>query len=352
MSKYLVLKQLSSLIEKYTPKLGTLIQTLPDSDIFENPKTLTTELYTINGVNIPIVKPTPPQQPPLSLKTLNDLKKYLKDSKSKQILDEYIKQQEAYESQQKIQQPLLAIERAKETIKATRKGNQKAIEGAPSATMGKEKALGDMDEKELALFIKRKDILISDRDKAAKLLIKSQQTPKEKLAIEAAPKAEPKPAPKAEPKPAPKAEQKPELTKQQALKDVENTFLDITPVAEAITDETTKKAEERDQLKAEILKKIAQIYKFKDTLPFETQDEFDEYLKSMEKTKRDWKSIGGNTSTISTPLNNLKKLFKEKLEALEAERIKAEEEAQAKAERKAAKKAARKAKEQAATKPE
>jgi hypothetical protein len=354
MSKYLVLKQLSSLIEKYTPKLGTLIQTLPDSDIFENPKTLTTELYTINGVNIPIVKPTPPQQPPLSLKTLNDLKKYLKDSKSKQILDEYIKQQEAYESQQKIQQPLLAIERAKETIKATRKDNQKAIEGAPSATMGKEKAFEDMDEKELALFIKRKDILISDRDKAAKLLIKLQQTPKEKLAIEAAPKAkaEPKPAPKAEPKPAPKAEPKPELTKEQALKDVENTFLDITPVAEAITAETTKKAEERDKMKEEILKKIAQIYKFKETLPFETQDEFDEYLKSMEKTKRDWKSIGGNTSTISTPLNNLKKLFKAKLEALEAERIKAEEEAQAKAERKAAKKAARKAKEQAAAKPE
>ena len=352
MSKYLVLKQLSSLIEKYTPKLGTLIQTLPnDNDIFENPRTLTTQLYTINGVNVPIVKPTPPQEPPLSLKTLNDLKKYLKDSKSKEILDEYIKQQEVYESQQKVLQPLLAIEKAKQNIKATPKGNQKAIEGTPSATKGAEKAFEDMDEKELAVFIKRKDILISDRDKAAKLLIKLQQKPKEILALPA-PKAkeEAKPTPKkeeAKPAPAPKKE-KPELTKEQAIEEVEQKFFDITPIAEEITDETTKKAEERDKMKKDILKKVKQIYEFKKTLPFETQDEFDEYLKTMEKTKADWKSIQGNTSTISTPLNNLKKLFKAKMEALEAERIKAEEEAQAEAQAKAERKAAKAAKKAAA----
>ena len=348
-SKYLVLKNLSSLIDKYTPKIGTLIQTLPDSDIFENPKTLTTKLYTINGVNVPIVKPLQQQDPPLSLKTLMDLKKYLKDSKSKEILDEYIKQQEIYESQQQIKQPLIAIEQAKQTIKATPKGNQKAIEEKPSATKGIEKSFKDMDQKELAIFIKRKDILITDRDEAAKILIKLQQTPKEKLAIEAAPKAAVKPAPKKEEaKPA----QKPELTKEQAIEDVEQRFFDITPIAEKITDETTKKAEERDKMKKDILKKVKQIYELKKTLPFETQDEFDEYLKTMEKTKADWKSIQGNTSTISTPLNNLKKLFKAKMEALEAERIKAEEEAQAEAEAKAARKAAKKAARKAVEKPE
>ena len=248
-------------------------------------------------------------------------------------------------------QPLLAIEKAKQNIKATPKGNQKAIEGTPSATKGAEKAFEDMDEKELAVFIKRKDILISDRDKAAKLLIKLQQKPKEILALPA-PKAkeEAKPTPKkeeAKPAPAPKKE-KPELTKEQAIEEVEQKFFDITPIAEEITDETTKKAEERDKMKKDILKKVKQIYEFKKTLPFETQDDFDEYLKTMEKTKADWKSIQGNTSTISTPLNNLKKLFKAKMEALEAERIKAEEEAQAEAQAKAERKAAKAAKKAAA----
>ena len=101
-------------------------------------------------------------------------------------------------------------------------------------------------------------------------------------------------------------------------------------------------------MKKDILKKVKQIYEFKKTLPFETQDDFDEYLKTMEKTKADWKSIKGNTSTISTPLNNLKKLFKAKMEALEAERIKAEEEAQAEAQAKAERKAAKAAKKAAA----
>ena len=344
MTKQLILKDLSKLVQRYTPKQGVLIQSLPQDEIFEYPKTDTTVLYTVKGYDVPIVEKTPAQAPPLPISLLMDLKKYLKDAKSKEIINQYIEQTKQLQLEYKApirpieeekKKAQKTIERAKETKKAIAGGNQKAIEETPSATKGKDKALEDMDEKELALFIKRKDILISDRDKAAKLLIKLQQTPKEKLAIEEAPKA------KAETKPAPKAEPKPELTKEQALKDVENTFLDITPVAEAITDETTKKAEERDQLKKDILKQVKLIYKFKDTLPFETQDEFDEYLKSMEKTKRDWKSIGGNTSTISTPLNNLKKLFKEKLEALEAE-------AQAKAERKAAKKAAKKA----ATKPE
>ena len=298
-SKYLVLKNLSSLIDKYTPKIGTLIQTLPDSDIFENPKTLTTKIYTINGVNVPIVKPLQQQDPPLSLKTLMDLKKYLKDSKSKEILDEYIKQQEIYESQQQIKQPLIAIEQAKQTIKATPKGNQKAIEEKPSATKGKEKALEDMDQYELTKFLKRDDISVSDKKKASKLLIKLQQTPKEKLAIEAAPKAKPKEAVKAEEKP---------LTEKETIKAIEKEILDETPIVQ-----TDEEAKMRDEMEKEILDKIKEIYALKKTLPFKSEDEFLEYKKSFKKIKADWKKIGKNTSTITTPLNQLEKAFFEKL---------------------------------------
>jgi hypothetical protein len=350
MTKQLILKDLSKLVQRYTPKQGVLIQSLPQDEIFEYPKSDTTRIYRVKNYDVPIVEKTPAQAPPLPISLLMDLKKYLKDAKSKEIINQYIEQTK--QLQLEYEEPIRPIEEEKKKAQKTiEKENQKAIQGAPLALKAKEKSIEDMDEKELALFIKRSDISVSDKKKAAKLMIKLQQKPKEKLAIEAAPKAkaEPKPVPKAESKPAPKVEAKPELTKEQAIEDIKQTFLDKTPVVEAITAETTKKAEERDQLKKEILKKVKEIYKFKDTLPFETQEDFDEYLKQMEKTKKDWKDIGGNTSTISTPLNNLKKLFKAKLEALEAERIKAEQEAQAKAERKAAKKAARKAQAEAET---
>jgi len=355
MTNRLILKDLSKLVERYTPKQGVLIQSLPQDEIFEYPKSDTTVLYTVKGYDIPIVEKTPAQAPPLPISLLMDLKKYLKDAKSKEIINQYIEQTKLQQLEYKApirpieeekKKAQKTIEKEKEKPKAIQVGNQKAIEETPSATKGKEKALEDMDQYELAKFITRSDISVSDKKKASKLMIKLQQKPKKMLAIEAAPKAKPKETVK--PTEAPKAELKPELTKEQAIEDVKQKFFDITPIAEAITDKTTKEAEKRDQMQKDILKQIKQIYKFKETLPFETQDEFDEYLKSMEKTKKDWKDIGGNTSTITTPLNNLKKLFKVKLEALEAERIKAEEEAQAKAERKAAKKAAKKA----AAKPE
>jgi hypothetical protein len=340
MTNKLILKDLSKLVQKYTTKQGVLIQSLPQDEIFEYPKTDTTVIYTVKGYDVPIVKPTPAQAPPLPISLLMDLKKYLKDAKSKEIINQYIEQTKQLQLEYKA--PIRPIEEEKkkaqktiekETKKAIAGGNQKAIEETPSATKGKEKALEDMDEKELALFIKRKDILISDRDKAAKLLIKLQQTPKEKLAIEAAPKAEPKPAPKAEPKPAPKAEQKekPEidpinLTDEQALKQLE------APVVE-------------DERKANIRERIVEIYEFKKillgkiegTLPFKNEDELKEYENSFKKDKTYWSANGGNTSTITTPLNALKKLFYKRM----GDEMRAEQERQAKAAEKAAKKAAK-----------
>jgi len=353
MSKYLVLKQLSSLIEKYTPKLGTLIQTLPADDIFENPRTLTTQLYNINGVNVPIVKPTPPQQPPLSLKTLNDLKRYLKDSKSKEILSEYIKQQEAYESQQKLQEPLLAIERAKQTKKEVEKEDLKAIEG---------KALEDMTEAELVEFNKRDDISVSDKKKALNLIIKLRQKPKKMLAIEASPKekVKEKVKEKEKEKEAPKKEEAEvvrevdpnNLTDEQALKQLE------PPIVE-------------DEAKAKIRERIVEIYKFKDilngkkkgTLPFKTEDELIEYVASFKKAKKEWSNLGGNTSTITTPLNQLMRLYgikkreekkrQEELQAEEERQIKLQKEKEAEeAKKKAEKKPKKKAKAAAEAKPE
>jgi hypothetical protein len=347
MTKQLILKDLSKLVQRYTPKQGVLIQSLPQDEIFEYPKSDTTRLYRIKNYDVPIVEKTPAQAPPLPISLLMDLKKYLKDAKSKEIINQYIEQTKQLQLEYK--EPIRPIEEEKKKAQKTiEKENQKAIQGAPLALKAGEKALEDMDEKELALFIKRSDISVSDKKKAAKLMIKLQQKPKEKLAIEAAPKAkaEPKPAPKAkaetapapkkeEAKPTPKAEEteKPEidpinLTDEQALKQLE------PPVVE-------------DERKANIRERIVEIYTFKDilsgkikgTLPFKNEDELKEYENSFKQDKKYWSANGGNTSTITTPLNALKKLFYKRM----GDEMRAEKEKEAK---KAAKEAVKKAKEE------
>jgi hypothetical protein len=167
MTKQLILKDLSKLVQQYTKKQGVLIQSLPQDEIFEYPKTDTTVLYNVKGIDVPIVKPTPSQAPPLPLSLLMDLKKYLKDAKSKEIINQYIEQTKQQQLEYKA--PLRPIEEEKKKAQKTiEKENQKAIEEKPSEVKGKEKALKDMNQIELREFFLRKDILISDRNKAIK----------------------------------------------------------------------------------------------------------------------------------------------------------------------------------------
>jgi len=353
MTKQLILKDLSKLVQRYTPKQGVLIQSLPQDEIFEYPKSDTTRIYRIKNYDVPIVEKTPAQAPPLPISLLMDLKKYLKDAKSKEIINQYIEQTKQLQLEYK--EPIRPIEEEKKKAQKTiEKENQKAIQGAPLALKAKEKSFEDMDQYELAKFITRSDISVSDKKKASKLMIKLQQKPKEKLAIEAAPKAkaEPKPAPKVEPKPAPKKEEVEvevvrevdpvNLTDEQALKQLE------APVVE-------------DVRKSKIRERIVEIYKFKDILdgkikgklPFKTEDELIEYVDSFKQDKKYWNANGGNTSTITTPLNQLMRLFgrkkreeKEKAEAKKAEKAAKEAAKKAKEEEEAKAKAEAEAKEQ------
>lgn len=321
MTKQLILKDLSKLVQKYTTKQGVLIQSLPQDEIFEYPKTETTVLYRVKGVDIPIIEKTPPQAPPLPLSLLMDLKKYLKDTKSKEIISQYIEQTK--QQQLDYVAPIRPIEEEK---KKAQKTIEKEKVKEPLALKGTEKALEDMTQIELVKFLKRDDISVSDKKKASKLLIKLQQKPKEMLAIEATPKKEaPKPAPKKEEAKKEEAEVVREvdpvnLTDEQALKQLEPPFV-----------EPEKKAKIRDR--------IVEIYKFKDilegkikgTLPFKNEDELLEYVDSFKPAKKQWKDNGGNTSTITTPLNQLIKLFRKKmLEEKAAEEERLAEEAEAK----------------------
>ena len=342
MTKQLILKDLSKLVQKYTTKQGVLIQSLPQDEIFEYPKSDTTVLYRVKGVDIPIIEKTPPQAPPLPLSLLMDLKKYLKDTKSKEIISQYIEQTK--QQQLDYEAPIRPIEEEK---KKAQKTIEKEKVKEPLALKGTEKALEDMTQIELVKFLKRDDISVSDKKKASKLLIKLQQKPKEMLAIEAPPKKEaPKPAPKKEEAKKEEAEVVREvdpvnLTDEQALKQLEPPFV-----------EPEKKGKIRDR--------IVEIYKFKDilegkikgTLPFKNEDEMLEYTKSFKQDKKDWKTMGGNTSTITTPLNKLKIVYYTKIrEEKLAEQKRQAEEAEAKElkEEKKAKAAAKKAKAKAAT---
>lgn len=328
MTKQLILKDLSKLVQKYTTKQGVLIQSLPQDEIFEYPKTDTTVLYRVKGVDIPIIEKTPPQAPPLPLSLLMDLKKYLKDTKSKEIISQYIEQTK--QQQLDYEAPIRPIEEEK---KKAQKTIEKEKVKEPLALKGTEKALEDMTQIELVKFLKRDDISVSDKKKASKLLIKLQQKPKEMLAIEPA-----KPAPKKEaPKPAPK--------KEEAKKEEVEVVREVDPVN--LTDEQALKQLEppivEDEKKGKIRDRIVEIYKFKDilegkikgTLPFKTEEELLQYVDSFKPAKKQWKDNGGNTSTITTPLNQLIKLFRKKMleeEALkEAEQKRQEEEEEAKA---------------------
>lgn len=343
MTKQLILKDLSKLVQKYTTKQGVLIQSLlPQDEIFEYPKTDTTVLYRVKGVDIPIIEKTPPQAPPLPLSLLMDLKKYLKDTKSKEIISQYIEQTK--QQQLDYVAPIRPIEEEK---KKAQKTIEKEKVKEPLALKGTEKALEDMDEYELAKYIGRDDISISDRKKASKLLIKLQRPQKKMLAIEAPPKKE-------EAKPAPK--------KEEAKKEEAEVVREVDPVN--LTDEQALKQLEppivEDEGKAKIRERIVEIYKFKDiiegkikgTLPFKNEDEMLEYTKSFKQDKKDWKTMGGNTSTITTPLNKLKIVYYTKIrEEKLAEQKRQAEEAEAKElkEEKKAKAAAKKAKAKAAT---
>ena len=155
MTKQLILKDLSKLVQKYTPKQGVLIQSLPQDEIFEYPKSDTTVIYRVNGLEVPIVEKTPAQAPPLPLSLLMDLKKYLKDSKSKEIINQYIEQTKQQQLEYKA--PIRPIEEEKKKAQNTVKNvdlkeSQKAIQAAPSETKGKEKALEDMNQIELREF--------------------------------------------------------------------------------------------------------------------------------------------------------------------------------------------------------
>ena len=61
MTKQLILKDLSKLVQRYTPKQGVLIQSLPQDEIFEYPKSDTTRIYRIKNYDVPIVEKTPTQ---------------------------------------------------------------------------------------------------------------------------------------------------------------------------------------------------------------------------------------------------------------------------------------------------
>jgi len=332
MTKQLILKDLSKLVQKYTTKQGVLIQSLPQDEIFEYPKSDTTVLYRVKGVEIPIIEKTPPQAPPLPLSLLMDLKKYLKDTKSKEIISQYIEQTK--QQQLDYVAPIRPIEEEK---KKAQKTIEKEKVKEPLALKGTEKALEDMDEYELAKYIGRDDISISDRKKASKLLIKLQRPQKKMLAIEAPPKKEaPKPAPK----------------KEEAKKEEAEVVREVDPVN--LTDEQALKQLEapivEDEKKGKIRDRIVEIYKFKDilegkikgTLPFKTEDELLQYVDSFKPAKKQWKDNGGNTSTITTPLNQLIKLFRKKMlekkatEEAEAEAKTAEKEIKKKKKPKAA----------------
>jgi hypothetical protein len=276
-----------------------------------------------------------------------DLKKYLKDTKSKEIISQYIEQTK--QQQLDYVAPIRPIEEEK---KKAQKTIEKEKVKEPLALKGTEKALEDMDEYELAKYIGRDDISISDRKKASKLLIKLQRPQKKMLAIEAPPKKEA--AKKEEAKPAPK--------KEEAKKEEAEVVREVDPVN--LTDEQALKQLEppivEDEGKAKIRERIVEIYKFKDiiegkikgTLPFKNEDEMLEYTKSFKQDKKDWKTMGGNTSTITTPLNKLKIVYYTKIrEEKLAEQKRQAEEAEAKElkEEKKAKAAAKKAKAKAAT---
>jgi hypothetical protein len=261
-----------------------------------------------------------------------DLKKYLKDTKSKEIISQYIEQTK--QQQLDYVAPIRPIEEEK---KKAQKTIEKEKVKEPLALKGTEKALEDMDEYELAKYIGRDDISISDRKKASKLLIKLQRPQKKMLAIEAPPKKEaPKPAPK----------------KEEAKKEEAEVVREVDPVN--LTDEQALKQLEapivEDEKKGKIRDRIVEIYKFKDilegkikgTLPFKTEDELLQYVDSFKPAKKQWKDNGGNTSTITTPLNQLIKLFRKKMlekkatEEAEAEAKTAEKEIKKKKKPKAA----------------
>jgi len=324
MTKQLILKDLSKLVQRYTPKQGVLIQSLPQDEIFEYPKSDTTRIYRVKNYDVPIVEKTPAQAPPLPLSLLMDLKKYLKDAKSKEIINKYIEQTKLQQLEYKA--PIRPIEeekkKAQNTVKKVDlKESQKAIEGAPSAAKGKEKTLEDMDEKELALFIKRKDILISDRNKAARLLIKSQQTPKES-----------KEQPSKESKEQPKEESKKVIvlgqieatpTKQELEVQIEDAIQQSDKPKEG--DLTAKQEDERNaelkKIKEEILvvansinNKTKKYGLTKPIIVFKTYDDFLEYKKSVIPFREKWLELNlGNPSFFTTAINRLEKTVKDNL---------------------------------------
>jgi hypothetical protein len=324
MTKQLILKDLSKLVQRYTPKQGVLIQSLPQDEIFEYPKSDTTVLYKVRGYDVPIVEKTPAQAPPLPISLLMDLKKYLKDAKSKEIINKYIEQTKQLQLEYK--EPIRPIEeekkKAQNTVKKVDlKESQKAIEGAPSAAKAKEKALEDMDEKELALFIKRKDILISDRNKAARLLIKSQQTPKES-----------KEQPPKESKEKPKEESKKVIvlgqieatpTKQELEVQIEDAIQQSDKPKEG--DLTAKQEDERNaklkKIKEEILvvansinNKTKKYGLLEPIIVFKTYDDFLEYKKSVIPFREKWLKLNlGNPSFFTTAINRLEKTVKDNL---------------------------------------
>jgi hypothetical protein len=358
MTKQLILKDLSKLVQKYTPKQGVLIQSLPQDEIFEYPKSDTTVLYKVRGFDVPIVEKTPAQAPPLPLSLLMDLKKYLKDSKSKEIINQYIEQTKQQQLEYKApirpleeekQKALNTIEKEK-TKKAIVGNNQKAIEEKPSTAMGKEKALEDMTEIELREYILRKDILISDREKAIKLYKKlQQQLPKE---------SKEKPKEKSNVIVLGQLEEAP--TKQELEVQIE----DAIQESKAVKEGNLTKTDEEDikKIKDEILevvntinnKRLGYELQTKPIIAFKTYDDFLEYKKKVMPYKEEWVKKGlGKPNFFTTAINNLEKTVKDNLgiarKMTDAEikrKLKKEKEAEekkAKAEEKKAKAVAKKA---------
>jgi hypothetical protein len=318
MTKQLILKDLSKLVQKYTPKQGVLIQSLPQDEIFEYPKSDTTVLYKVRGYDVPIVEKTPAQAPPLPLSLLMDLKKYLKDSKSKEIINQYIEQTKQQQLEYKApirpleeekQKALNTIEKEK-TKKAIVGNNQKAIEEKPSTKMGKEKALEDMTEIELREYILRKDILISDREKAIKLYKKLQQQPPKES--------------KEKPKEKSNVIVLGQLEDAPTKEELEVQIEDAIQESKAVKEGNLTKTDEEDikQIKDEILevvntinnKRLGYGLQTKPIIAFKTYDDFLEYKKKVMPYKEEWvKKSLGKPNFFTTAINNLEKAVKDNL---------------------------------------
>ena len=314
MTKQLILKDLSKLVQKYTTKQGVLIQSLPQDEIFEYPKSDTTVLYRVKGVDIPIIEKTPPQAPPLPLSLLMDLKKYLKDTKSKEIINQYIEQTK--QQQLDYVAPIRPIEeekkKAQKTIEKEKvKEKEKEKEKEPLALKATEKALKDMTEIELREFFLRKDILISDRNKAIKLYKKLQEQP-------------PKEPSKEQSKKVIVLKQIEETpTKQELEVQIEDAILQSKQPKEG--DLTAKQEDERNadiKIIKEEIQTVSNSINNKvkgyglpvPIIAFKTYDEFLEYKKTVMPFKEKWLELNlGNPSFFTTAINRLEKTVKDNL---------------------------------------